>query len=158
MRKPYFSYKINDPASLSDKVRRKIRFEEIDCLGIVWHGRYPSFFEDARTNLFDSYGIGYMDFYKNGILAPIKKIYIDYNRSLYFQEEITIEVILHWTEAAKINLEYIIRDSKENITTTGYTIQLMTDIKQNIFLYPPTFYLEFLEQWKSGKFTCNKFV
>ncbi|MBF0398019.1 MAG: acyl-CoA thioesterase, partial [Desulfobacterales bacterium] len=127
-------------------------------LGIVWHGRYPSFFEDARTNLFDSYGIGYMDFYKNGILAPIKKIYIDYNRSLYFQEEITIEVILHWTEAAKINLEYIIRDSKENITTTGYTIQLMTDIKQNIFLYPPTFYLEFLEQWKSGKFTCNKFV
>ena len=79
-----------------------VTLEEVDPLGIVWHGRYPSYFEDARVALGNRFGIGYMDFYEKGIVTPIKKMHVDYHLPLTFQQPFTIEGILHWTEAARL--------------------------------------------------------
>ena len=72
MIKPYFKTDEGQPAPLPIRIRQKVRFEEVDSLGIVWHGRYASYFEDARVAFGEKYGIGYMDFYANGVVAPIK--------------------------------------------------------------------------------------
>ena len=82
---------------------RTIRFEEVDPLGIVWHGRYPSYFEDARVALGDRYGIGYADFHRERVAAPIKQMQTNYILPLRFGERCTITALLHWTEAARIN-------------------------------------------------------
>ena len=109
MIKPYFPTSKGQPQPLRIRTTRRVRFEEVDPLGFVWHGRYSSFFEDARTALGDKYGIGYLDFYKHGIITPIKKIHIDYHHPLRFQEDFAIEGLLHWSEAARINFEFIIK-------------------------------------------------
>ena len=64
MRKPYFPSVKGSPPPLRIRVERKVRFEETDPLGIVWHGRYASFFEDARTAAGEKYGFGYPGFQK----------------------------------------------------------------------------------------------
>ena len=151
MIKPYFPIRKDDPKPLCIQVKRQVRFEEVDTLGVVWHGRYPGFFEDARASLGDKYGIGYMDFYNNSIVAPIKKLHIDYHRPLRFQENFTIEGILHWTEAARINYEFIIKDKDGCVATTGYSVQVMLDRENNLFMVPPPFYLEFCKRWKAGE-------
>ena len=150
MRRPYFPFRQEDPLPLRHTVERRVRFEEVDALGIVWHGRYPSYFEDARAALGERYGVGYMDFHKQGVVAPIKRLYVDYHRPLKFQETFTIEGILHWSDAARINTEFILRDSRGQVTTTGYTVQVMLDSKEDLLMVPPAFYVEFREQWKTG--------
>ncbi len=151
MRKPYFPRPDDAPEPLCMTVNRVVRFEEVDPLSIVWHGRYPSYFEDGRVLLGERYGIGYMDFYDNAILAPIKKMHVDYHRPLHFREEFTIEAILHWSEAARLNHEFVIRDGEGRVATTGYTVQMMMDPDKNILLVPPEFYLEFLQRWRNGE-------
>ena len=153
MNKPYFSHHEGEPAPLRHKVERRVRFEEVDALGIVWHGRYSSYFEDARAGLGEKYGVGYMDFYRQGVVAPIKKIHIDYQRPLRFQECFTVESRLYWAEAARINMEFIIRDIQGRVTTTGYTVQMMLDLNETPLMVPPPFYREFRERWKSGRVT-----
>lgn len=37
------------PPPLSAGATRLVRFNEADPLGIVWHGHYASYFEDARA-------------------------------------------------------------------------------------------------------------
>jgi acyl-CoA thioester hydrolase len=64
MIKPYFPHSDDLIAPLKMTVKRRVRFEEVDALGIVWHGRYPGYFEDARTALGAAYDVGYLDFYK----------------------------------------------------------------------------------------------
>ena len=44
----YFPEEGDMPKPLVAEVKRRVRFEEIDLLGMVWHGRYPSYFEDGR--------------------------------------------------------------------------------------------------------------
>ena len=150
MRKPYFPIADNAPEPLRFIVKRTVRFEEVDSMRIVWHGVYPSYFEDARVALGNRYGIGYADFIENRIPVPIKQMGIDYYKPLRFGDEVEIEAILHWSDAARINFEFIIRKYGE-ITTTGYTVQMMLDDTLELLLTVPDFYLDFLNRWRSGQ-------
>jgi len=151
MKKDYFRPQKGAPAPLRCCVDRVVRFEEVDPLSIVWHGRYPSYFEDGRVLLGEKYGLGYMDFYRHGVVAPIKQMHIDYRFPLHFGEPFTIEAILHWTDATRLNHEFILRNASGEVTTTGYTVQLFMDQEQNILLLPPPFYEEFRQRWLLGK-------
>lgn len=96
------------------------------------------------------YGIGYMDLYKHGIAAPIKKMQVDYIKPLHFGETFTIETLLHWTEAARMNYEFIIRNAKGEKTTTGCTVQLFMQGTE-LMMYQPDFFAEMCLNWKDGK-------
>ena len=140
------------PQPLRQVVERTVRFEEVDPLGIVWHGRYPSYFEDARLALCNRIGIGYRDCYAAGVATPIKQIHVDYSKPLHFEETFTIEAILHWCDAARINMEYLLRNREAEVTTTGYTVQLLTDPHQQLpLLVVPPFMETFRNRWKTGE-------
>jgi len=149
MNKPYFKPVPNAPAPLHATIKRQVRFEEVDSIGIVWHGRYPGYFEEGRVALGNRYGVSYSDFIRNKLPAPIRQLGVDYFEPLFFEDEIEIEAILHWSEAARINYEYIIRRD-EKVVCTGYTVQLMLDESFELLLSPPPFYVDFMEKWKKG--------
>lgn len=152
MRRPYFKTTEGAPPALRHRVERMVRFEEVDPLGIVWHGRYPSYFEDARVALGERFGIGYLDFHRQGVVAPIRKLHVDYHRPLRFRESFTIEGILHWSEAARLNHEFIIHNSDGEIATTGYSVQMLMDSEERLLLVVPQFFAEFCVRWQRGEF------
>ena len=149
MRKPYFQPVPGSPPPLRLIVKRRVRFEEVDSMGIVCHGRYAGYFEDGRVALGHKYGISYSDFIRHRNPVPIRQISIEYIEPLFFEDEIEIETILHWTEAARINFEYIIRKNGNDVCI-GYTVQLILDENLELLLVPPPFILDLLEKWKKG--------
>lgn len=82
----------------------KIRFNEVDPLGIVWHGHYIRFFEDGREAFGAQHGLAYMDIYRQGFVAPVVKIECDYKRSLEYGDVIMVETTYVDSPAAKIYL------------------------------------------------------
>jgi acyl-CoA thioester hydrolase len=156
MNKGYFKTEPGEPAPLKKLVRRTVRFEEVDAMNIVWHGRYASYFEDARVALGDSVGLGYLDYYNNGVMTPIKKLQIDYVKPLTYGDYFSIEAIMHWTEAARINMEFILRNQSDEVVTTGYSIQLMLDTEGELFLGAPPCHLRLQERWRTGELSHLK--
>lgn len=151
MRKPYFRPVPGAPAPLRITTERHVRFEEVDAMRIVWHGRYASFFEDGRVALGDKYGISYSDFIREQVPVPIRQLTIDFVRPLLFEERFEIETILHWSDAARINFEYAIRNSQKELVCTGCTVQMMLNNQLEVMLTPPPFFAKFLERWKRGE-------
>jgi len=150
MKKRWFP-KIDDaPEPLSIVVERQVRFEEVDAIGIVWHGRYPSYFEDARVALGAQYGLGYMDFYAHEVIAPIKQMHAEYHQPLRFGDQFTIEGLWHWSAAARLNFEFILRNREQQVVTSGYSVQMLLDSESNILMVPPPFYQDFLQRWQQG--------
>lgn len=147
----YFKQKHDDPAPLVARVSRIVRFEEVDCLGIVWHGRYPGYFEDARVAVGDKYGIGYKDFHRHNVLAPIKKMHVDYSLPLRFQEEFEIRAAIVWSEAARLNHEFVICNQNGDVAASGYSVQMFVDRSGEYMLSPPDFYSRFCSRWKAGE-------
>jgi acyl-CoA thioester hydrolase len=148
VKKPYFKAREGDPSPLSARVLRKVRFQEVDSAGMVWHGRYAGYFEEARDALGELYGIGYLDFYRNGVFVPVRMFHVDFYRPLRLQEEVVVEASLHYSEAARINHSFVILDREENVATTGYTVQMMLDADRNLCVFPPPFYEDFLRRWR----------
>jgi len=150
MRKPYFRHVPDAPSPLRLTLSRQVRFEEVDSMGIVWHGRYLSYFEDGRVALGHRYGISYSDFIREQIPVPVRQMQIDYCHPLRFEDEFEIDTALHFSDAARINFEHILRNAQGRIVCTGCTVQLMLDHDLNLLLEPPPFFAEFLERWKRG--------
>lgn len=151
MRTPYFTRREGDPPPLRTIVQRRVRFEEVDPLGIVWHGRYPGYFEDGRVALGNRYGIGYEDFIRHGVPAPIRRLQIDYLAPLRFQEEFEVEAVLHWSDAARLDCEFLVRGAGGGLSATGCSVQLMLDASGNLLLAPPPFVRAMREQWQAGR-------
>ena len=123
-----------------------IRFNETDPLGIVWHGNYAIYFEDGRAAFGTKYGIHYLDFYKNGYVAPIVNLNCDFKKMVKYGDKIMIETTFENHKAAKIVFRYKIYNlANMDLVATGSTTQVFLDIdKQEMqFLAPP-----FLIDWK----------
>jgi acyl-CoA thioester hydrolase len=78
-------------------------------------------------------------------------MHLDYHRPLSFGEEFSIEGILHWSEAVRLNHEFVIRNASGEVTTSGYTVQMLLDREEKVLLVPPPFYAEFRRRWQQGE-------
>jgi acyl-CoA thioester hydrolase len=149
MLKPYFSDQ-GGPPPLAASCQRIVRLEEVDALGIVWHGRYPSYFEDGREELGRRFGLSYCEFQAAGVVMPIRSLTIDYLSPLKYMDTIAIEAELHWHEAARLNIAYKIFGPDGRLATSGATIQLMVDLSGGLLLEAPAFFLDFQKKWLEG--------
>lgn len=147
----YFPENPDDPKPLETEVLRRVRFEEVDPLTIVWHGRYPSYLEDGRASFSEKYGLGYMDMYRQNFMAPVAQMHIDYLEPLSFPEEFKIRTLLHWTDTAKLNFSYQIENEDGKICARGYTIQVITNLTREVLLVRPKYLEDFFKAWRNNK-------
>ncbi|MDR1886684.1 MAG: acyl-CoA thioesterase [Prevotellaceae bacterium] len=131
---------------LKETVRVKIRFSETDSMGVVWHGNYIRFFEDAREAFGIKYGIPYLDVYHNGYYTPIVSVNCEYKSPLKYGDEALVEIRYFDTPAAKIVFKYnIYNPVTGSLAATGETVQVFLSIADNcLSINNPAFF----EEWK----------
>lgn len=130
---------------LKDKAEVKVRFGEVDSMGIVWHGNYVKYIEEGRESFGKKYGISYLDIYNHGVMAPVVNMNIDYKKQVKYGEILVIETEFVDCEAAKIIFKFrIYRKSDEELVVTAETTQVFIDMNKEMILYPPPFVLD----WK----------
>ncbi|GHT01318.1 4-hydroxybenzoyl-CoA thioesterase [Bacteroidia bacterium] len=123
----------------------KIRFSEVDSMGIVWHGSYALYFEDAREAFGKKYGLAYLDIFGNDYYAPLVDLKFSYKRPLIYGKTARVEVSYRYTEAAKIVFDYEIFDTADNsLVATGSSTQVFLDKNYQLVWTNPPFY----EAWK----------
>ena len=131
---------------MKHKTEITVRFNEADPLGIVWHGHYVRYFEDAREDFGKSHGISYLDFYRNSLAVPVVSIQCDFKKPLRYGDTIMVETSYMNTQAAKLNFKYKIIDTQHGTAiATGSTSQVFVDAKTfELQLTVPPFF----EAWR----------
>jgi len=122
----------------------RVRFNETDPLGIVWHGYYITYFEDGREAFGRQHGISYLDVDKHGFTTPIVKSVCEHKLSLRYGDVARIETTIVDSPAAKMIFRYTIYDTNEKPVCTGETIQVFLDKNGDLMLTNPPFF----EAWK----------
>ena len=135
--------------SLVGITKARVRFSEVDSMKVVWHGSYVKYFEDGREAFGREYpGIGYMDIYESGYMAPIVDLHIEYLSPLSINDEILIETRYMQTPAAKICFEYLIRKAVNGLTVArGSSVQVFINENGEMCLNNPPFYETWKEKW-----------
>lgn len=128
--------------SFSEEIR--VRFNETDPLGIVWHGHYIAYFEDGREAFGRAHGLSYLDIQKAGYLTPIVKSTCEHFLPLKYGETFRIETTFVNSVAAKLIFKYELFNQDNKLVCSGETIQVFLDSDGNLCLYNP----EFFQEWK----------
>jgi len=127
-----------------------IRFNEVDSMGVVWHGHYATFFEDAREEFGRKYGLEYLMMYDKGFFEPLVELNFKYKKPLIYGMSPEIYIEYHPCDAAKIIFDYEIRDPKsKEIFATGHSVQIFMDkTNYQLVLTNPDFYEEWKQKWE----------
>ena len=123
----------------------RVRFNETDALGIVWHGYYIHYFEDGREAFGRKHGISYLDTKAQGYVTPIVKSTCEHKLPLRYGDVATIETTYINSPAAKLIFRYKIFNTEKQLVCTGETIQVFVDDNNNLSLTLPPF----IEAWKA---------
>lgn len=134
----------NEASQLTVSHPIRVRFNETDPLGIVWHGYYITYFEDGREAFGREHGISYLDVQHHGFTTPIVKSICEHKLSLRYGDVARIETTIVDTPAAKMIFRYNIFDHNDDIVCTGETIQVFLDNNGDLMLTNPPFYAD----WK----------
>lgn len=123
----------------------EIRFSEVDMMGVVWHGNYPLYLEDAREAFGAEFGLSYALYIKENVFVPIVKMDMDYKRPVRFGMRPVIRIEYVPTDAAKVIFDYKLYDKESgDVFLTARTVQVFMDRDYKLMWFSPDFYT----QWK----------
>ena len=133
--------------SLRVNTTARVRFQEVDALGVVWHGHYLSYFEDGRNAFGRRFGFGYESLLRAGFVAPLVHVELDFHQPAGFNDELSITTRLHPDEAARIDFTYAIADPDGQTLVTGRSVQVFAHSDGSLVLTMPEFFRNFLARW-----------
>lgn len=112
----------------------RARYEETDQMGFVYYGRYFTWFEVGRTELFRSLGLPYTRFEENGIMLPVTEADCKYKTPSRYDDLITIRTFVTKLSPARINFGYQIIKETEVIArgNTGHAFMDSTGRPVNL--------------------------
>ncbi|WP_020208029.1 acyl-CoA thioesterase [Gilvimarinus chinensis] len=117
----------------------KVPFYDVDSMGIVWHGHYIKYFEDARCALLDAIDYNYESMSASGYGFPVVDLHLKYVKPARFNRLLKVEATLEeWEVRLKIRYRIIDLHSGD-ILTKGHSVQVAVSVDDGemCFATPP---------------------
>jgi acyl-CoA thioester hydrolase len=109
-----------------DETELKVRFNEVDSWGIVWHGHYVAWFEVGRMALLGKFHLLPQDFTQMGYLAPVVDLKCAFKEPARLNDEVLIRTtILKPTKAALTFQFQILRKNDGKLLASGEETQVL---------------------------------
>jgi len=126
-----------------DKLR--VRYRDVDYLGVVYYSRYLEYFEVARDEMMRAIGIPYSEFEQKGYAMPVVEVHCIYQKSAHFDEVLTIISRITEMPLARLKIGYtIFRENEDEILVSGYTVHAFIN-KDGRPVRPPNFFRQLLQ-------------
>jgi acyl-CoA thioester hydrolase len=98
--------------AIAAEVEVEVPFHDVDLAGVVWHGHYMKYLENARWAVMDRIGFGLQAMMDSGFLWPVVGLEVKYIRAARYGDRLRVSCsIVDWE--AKLVLNYLILDAKK---------------------------------------------
>lgn len=136
--------KIKTMGIMQDEIQIRVRYAETDQMGIVHHGNYAIYLEMARIEWLRKLGISYRKMEEEGLGLPVVSLSINFKKSAYYDDLITVKTSLKKTPTALVEFEYEILNDLQQILCTATVVLAFLDMKTRRPTRPPKYFLEAL--------------
>lgn len=143
---------MNDHPACECNIR--VRFSEVDSLGILWHGHYVTYLEEGREIFGQTHpGIDYPSIHRAGYIAPIVDMRIEYLQPVRYGETVHLSTYYIPCNSAKLVYAYRVRTGQidkpgARLCAIAYTVQVFQDaLTKELQLQHPRFMQEWLQHY-----------
>tara|TARA_B100000214_G_scaffold371438_1_gene347825 strand:+ start:1664 stop:2068 length:405 start_codon:yes stop_codon:yes gene_type:complete len=106
---------------INGEIKLRVRYSDTDQMGYVYYGRYASYYEVARVELFRSLGFSYKNLEEEGIGMPVIDMDTKYLLPIKYDEEIIIKTRIEELPSSKIIFYYDIFNKENNLANSAKT-------------------------------------
>ena len=99
----------------------RVWYKHTDQMGFVHHSNYICYYEAARSEFLRALGMSFAEVERRGIMMPILEVQSKYRKPAYFDELLTVRIILREMPSTRINFFYEIYNEKGELLNTGMT-------------------------------------
>ena len=122
------------------KINKLVLPQHSDHAGVMWHGTYFNWLEEARVNALSKAGMNYVDLTKQGFELPLIDTSIKYIAPLFLGDNITIETLFKISKSPKIKIHSkFINKSKKVLTVAEVNLVLINKNSFSIVRKRPEF-------------------
>lgn len=109
----------------------RVYYEDTDKMGVVYYGVYPRYYEIGRTEMIRSLGVSYKDIEDTGILLPARSLNVNYLKSAYYDDLLTIRTIVEAIPKVKFPIKTEIYNQQNELINEGEVVLAFFDGKTN---------------------------
>jgi acyl-CoA thioester hydrolase len=120
---------------ISAEIEFDVPFHDVDMVGVVWHGHYLRYFENARWVLMDTLGYGLGRMLESGCAWPVVEMQAKYLSPARFQERLTVRSsLVEWQ--SRLVLNYLITRSSDGARVArARSVQVAVDGRTGELLF-----------------------
>jgi len=130
---------------IKGEIKLRVRYSDTDQMGYVYYGRYASYYEVARVELFRSLGFSYKNLEEEGIGMPVIDMDTKYLLPIKYDEEIIIKTRIEELPSSKIIFYYDIFNKKNNLANSAKTTLTFINLSSKKPVRIPKELLELIE-------------
>lgn len=106
---------------ISHDCKIRVWYKHTDQMSICHHSNYICYYEAARSEFLRAMGMSFAEVERRGIMMPILEVQSKYRKPTYYDELLTVRIILRELPATRINFLYEIYNEKGELVNTGMT-------------------------------------
>jgi len=120
--------------------RCRVLYADTDAMGVVYHGAYFRFFEQARADYLRQRGRPYSEIEARGLTTPLTEASAHFYQSFHYDEVIVTECWVSAIKRASFRIDYrlFLEENPAETRVAGYTVLAMVDRgSRKIIKIPP---------------------
>ena len=115
-----------------------VRFAECDPYGVVWHGHYVLYLEQAREALTGRFGFTAARALEMGYRVPVTRMELKYRLPAKADQTIRVTARLREPSVARFVMDYEIRDEPGRLLASAQTEQVVVNAQGELLLTLPS--------------------
>ncbi len=108
------------------ETRVRVRYAEVDRMGVVYHGHYLVYFEDGRTELLRSLGATYRAIEEAGTLLMVVEAGLRFHKPAHYDDDLRVLTHLASVRGVRLRFEYEVRRGDDHLAS-GHTVLACAD-------------------------------
>jgi acyl-CoA thioester hydrolase len=110
-------------------IQLRVRYQETDAMGVVYHGNYLTWFEIVRTEWTRANGFTYHEIEARGLYLPVVDVSIQYKQPARYDDEVEVRTRVTDIGPIRLTFEYDLRLVKQPEVTiaTGTSQHVWVD-------------------------------
>lgn len=110
------------PPMLEQTISLRVRYPEVDAMGVLHHSRYLQYFEMGRVELLRTRGVSYADLERAGVFFVIVKVETRYKAPARYDEELQLTTRVMKQTHVRIDHAYTLRRGETVLAEATTTI------------------------------------
>jgi acyl-CoA thioester hydrolase len=120
---------------LEATVEAQVAFHDVDVAGVVWHGHYLKYLENARWALMARLDFGLDAMIASGYAWPIVDVHVKYVRAARFNDRLSVQAsLVEWENRLAVNYLVTNAATTERVARAR-TVQVAVDASTGVLQF-----------------------